>query len=198
MTASLHPEQERAVAYLRRKGTEAPIATLHRLFQQTARDLEALFDQVSPAERGRAPAPGKWSAHAILDHPVLSHRPAVVQLSALLSGQSAGGVAIPAGLISPEAERRPWAELLAELQGVHRELEQLAARAQDELSLAPKAVVEMVIKVTTEDGSAQPLHWFEALDWKAFFLAIRVHTLEHHQQLTRTLETLRRSAPILH
>jgi hypothetical protein len=45
--------------------------------------------------------------------------------------------------------------------------------------------VEIVVKV-----ASQPMHWVEHLDWKAFVQAIRVHTLEHHHQLQRTLATL--------
>lgn len=195
MSTSLLPEQARAMAYLRRKGTEAPAAALHAMLERTCRDLEALFAEVRDDERDRSPAAGKWSPHAILDHLVLSHRPAADQLRSLLAGETPGGVAIPAGLISRAEERRGWSELLAELAEVHRNLEGLAAEATDELSLLPRAVVEMVVKVPAEDGTSQPVHWFEELDWKAFLLAIRVHTLEHHRQLERTLGSLRPPAP---
>jgi hypothetical protein len=43
-------------------------------------------------------------------------------------------------------------------------------------------MIEMVVKV-----DAKPVHWLEPLDWKAFVQGIRVHTLEHLNQLERTL-----------
>lgn len=191
MSSPLLPEQDRAMAYLRRKGSEAPAAVLLSMLERTCRDFETQLAAVSEDERDRSPAAGKWSPHEILDHLVLSHRPAVDQLRSLLAGETPGGVAIPAGLTSPAGQLASWEFLLRELETVHRELIALAAGATDELSLSPRAVVEMVVKVAAEDGTLRPVHWFEKLDWKAFLLAIRVHTLEHHGQLERALEALR-------
>lgn len=196
MDPTPHPEQARALTYLRRKGTEATAESLRGRLRPTCLGIETLFAAVAASERDRSPAAGQWSPHEILDHLVLSHRPAADQLRSLLAGETPGGVAIPAGLISRAEERRGWSELLAELADVHRNLEGLAAEATDELSLLPRAVVEMVVKVPAEDGTSQPVHWFEELDWKAFLLAIRVHILEHHRQLARTLEILRSSAAL--
>jgi hypothetical protein len=56
--------------------------------------------------------------------------------------------------------------------------------ASDDAPLDARAGVEMVVKVNGE-----PLHWLEQLDWKAFIQAIRVHTLEHREQLQRALAT---------
>jgi DinB superfamily len=185
------PEQARASDYLRRKGTLAPVADLRGQLAAAFRGIEAGFGQVAPDERALAPRPGAWSPHQILDHLVISHEPAVLQLAALLRGETPGGVAIPADLSTPEADRRPWDELIAGLAALHERLEALLADVGDDRSLGPKAVVEMVVKADTGGPAPTPVHWFEELDWKAFVQALRVHTREHQGQLDRTLTALR-------
>jgi hypothetical protein len=189
------PEVARARAYLQRKGTLASAESLRRQVAETFRLIEELFASVVPAERSASPAAGKWSPHEILDHLVISHRPAISQLAALLNGDSPGGVAIPAGLSTEAAQRHPWGELSAELHAVHGEIESQLASASDEVSLEPKAVVEMVVKVTVDGQEPRPVHWFERLDWKAFVQAVRSHTLEHRSQLERALAETRRHGP---
>lgn len=182
----MHAEQQRAIDYLTRKGSHAPIERLREQWHEATHAVEALFDSVAASERDTAPAPGKWSAHQILDHLVLSHGPAIAQFASLLEGVRPDGEAIPAGLHSEPDALRPWDELRRELERIHREFERLAGGATDELPLDAKAPLEMVVKI---DG--QPVHWYEDLDWKAFLQAFRVHTKEHEQQLRRTLEAIR-------
>jgi DinB superfamily len=178
----MHPEQQRALDYLARRGTQAPASELLAQLQHAFRSVEELFESVGIEQRGQPPAPGKWSPHQILDHLVLSHEPAIAQLESLLAGVSPPGVAIPAGLQSPDAERKSWDELIDRMRGMHRAYVRLVASANDQLSLEPKATIEMVVKV---DG--QPVHWHEQADWKAFVQGVRVHTLEHRSQLERCL-----------
>ncbi len=132
--------------------------------------------------RDTAPAPGKWSPHQILDHLILSHGPAMPQLASLLAGITPEGVAIPADLDTPPHLLKSWEELRAQLGAIHAEIQDLIARADDNVSLEPKALIEMVVKV---DG--QPVHWHAEVDWKAFVQGIRVHVLEHREQLRRTI-----------
>ena len=186
MSAELHPEQLRAMEYLARKGTQAPAETLRSQLQKAFSGIEELFDSVAVDERAMPPAPGRWSPHEILDHLVLSHGPAVPQFSSLLSGVTPEGVAIPADLHRSDDERGSWEDLRAQLGSIHKEFRELMALAADDVSLEPTAAVEIVVKI---DG--KPLHWLEQLDWKAFIQAIRVHTLEHHDQLKRTLDAIR-------
>lgn len=185
------PEQVRANDYLRRKGTLAPVAVLREQLAAAFRGIEEGFGQVAPQERALVPAPGAWSPHQILDHLVISHEPALLQLATLLRGETPGGIAIPADLSTPGADRRPWDELAGALATLHRRFEALLAGVDDARSLAPKAVIEMVVKAETGGPAPVPLHWFEELDWKAFVQALRVHTREHQAQLDRTLVTLR-------
>ncbi|HEY5611082.1 MAG TPA: DinB family protein [Thermoanaerobaculia bacterium] len=182
MAEAFHPEQQRALEYLARKGTHAPLDVLRSQVRAAFDTIERLFDDVAPEEWDRSPAAGKWSPHQILDHLVLSHGPAIAQLESLLAGVTPDGVAIPAGLQSAANELREWIALRDRLDAIHRELLRLIDSASDGISLEPKAVVEMVVKV---DG--KPRHWYEFLDWKAFVQGIRVHTLEHRDQLRRTL-----------
>ena len=186
----MKPEQLRALDYLARKGTAAPVETLRAQLQKAFAGVEELFDQVREDERSSRPSPDKWSAHEILDHLVLSHDPAIPQFESLLSGADPEGVAVPADLHSDDDERADWNDLRDRLAAIHRTFNDLMAKANDDVSLDPKAAVEMVVKV---DG--EPLHWIERLDWKAFIQAIRVHTVEHQSQLQRTLDTIRQSDP---
>ena len=170
--------------YLAKKGTLAPVGKLREQVREAFAAVEAAFDDVPMQEREIAPAAGKWSATDILDHLVVSHEPAIAQFASMLDGVSPPAVAVPAGLQSAANERGSWEELRERMSGMHRELQRLIDAAPDDASLDPKAMVEMVVKV---DG--QPVHWLEPLDWKAFIQAIRVHTLEHRDQLRRAMNT---------
>lgn len=172
-------EQIQALDYLARKGTRAPVESLRRQTRETFGAVESAFDAVSAADRSRGPD-GKWSAHEILDHLVLSHGPAIPHIESLLSGVSLPDGAIPAGL---HRDPRPsWDELRLELGSIHARLLSLLDSASDDHSLGPKAPLVMVVKV----GGA-PKEWIEYFDWKAYTQAIRMHTMEHHEQLRRTL-----------
>ena len=184
--SELHPDQQRALDYLVRRGTLASVGELQSQLEHAFLSIEDLFAAVHIEEREAQPAPGKWSAHHILDHLVLSHEPAIEQLASLLGGVSPPGVAIPAGLQSPDDVRPSWDELVDRMRSMHREYVRLIGGANDGLSLEPKAVIEMVVKI---DG--EPVHWFERIDWKAFAQGVRVHTLEHRGQLERVLSAVR-------
>jgi DinB superfamily len=160
-------EQKKALDYLARKGTQG--------LRESFAAAEQAFDDVPVELRGRAPAPGKWSPHEILDHLVLSHGPAVAQLADLLDGKDVDE-AIPADLHRGDPERPSWEALRAQLAEVHAELLRLVDRGSDRTEA--RVVVVMVVK-----GA----RWIERLDWKSFAQALRVHTLEHLAQLQRAL-----------
>lgn len=179
MSDALLPEQQRALDYLARKGTDARVEVLRAQAGSAFAEIEAAFDAVPFEVRDRAPAAGKWSAREILDHLVLSHGPAVPQLASLATGVDPSDGAIPADLHREASERPGWDDLRAQLGDIHRAL---LALIRDDAPLTARVAIEMVVKV---DG--QPLRWTGRFDWKAFVQGIRVHTLEHHRQLQRTV-----------
>jgi DinB superfamily len=187
----LAPEQLQALDYLRRKGTEAPVARLREHVAKTCGEIETLLDSVPADRRAVSPGPGQWSVHEIVDHLIESHRPAVVQIAQLLDGQEPTDVVAPS-LQSPAPYDRPWDDLLAELHGIHGTLLTLLDRADDGTSLDARAPVAMVTKVTRDDGSTVPITWQQPLDWKAYTQGIRGHTAQHRQQILRTLAALGR------
>ena len=184
------PERAAALDYLRRKGTEAPVSKLLSGLRSTFQRFEQALDRLPEALRARRPAPASWSVHEIVDHVVESHRLAVAELRALCAGVSPGGGPIPARLTSSNALERPWGQLIDELKRVHAELLDLVAATGDMTSIAAKAPFVMVVKVSGATGS-EVLEWVEALDWKAYAQALRVHTHEHLAQVERTVAALR-------
>ena len=196
MTPHPLPEQIRALAYLKRKGTEAPIELLRRRIADSFGDLETMISSVPTSLRRRSPAPGRWSAQEVVDHLIESHRPAVAQLEALLKGLTPGTGAVPASLQSTDPLSRSWDELVAELKRVHASLISLLEKASDACSLEVRVPVTMVMKVDNPDRPDRPgapqdsVQWEEQLDWKAFAQTLRVHTIEHRSQIERTLREL--------
>ncbi|HEX3128885.1 MAG TPA: DinB family protein [Thermoanaerobaculia bacterium] len=181
------PEQTRAMNYLRRHGTEAPVADLRRRVEETFRDLAALLREI-PEESVRVrPRPGRWCVQEVVDHLVASHRPAVDELADLLRGVSPSGDPIPASLQRPDVMDRDWRELVDELDRVHGDFAALVAGAPDGPPGLARARVVMVVKARGEDGEVRPVQWVEELDWKAYALGVRVHALEHAAQIRDTV-----------
>ena len=185
------PERAAALDYLRRKGTEAPVSKLLPGLRSTFQRFEQALDRLPEPLRTRRPAPASWSVHEIVDHVVESHRLAVAELRALCAGVSPGDGPIPARLTSSNALERPWDHLIDELKRVHAEVLDLVAGTGEVTSVA-RAPFVMVVKVSGPTG-AEVLEWVEALDWKAYAQALRVHTHEHLAQVERTASALRTS-----
>jgi hypothetical protein len=84
---------------------------------------------------------------------------------------------------------RSWGPLVRELKEIHANILQLTIDAGDAAPITAKAPFVMVVKAS---GSNAPevLEWVEALDWKAYAQAIRVHTYEHCAQVERTVAAL--------
>lgn len=190
------PEQARAMDYLRRKGTEAPTAELRAGIAAAFESLEATLAGIEAAEARLAPFPGKWSVHEVVDHLVESHRLVPGHLAALLRGQRPEGTPIPAGLQSADPAARSWEELVAELAAIHRGFLQALAAATDGPPGPARAALVVVIKVKGEDGIERPVEWIEDLDWKAYALALKAHSLEHKAQIERTLAAARSAAAV--
>ena len=186
MASEPTPEQIRATDYLRRKGTEAPLADLRGRVDETFRGLAALLRDIPEASVRVRPRPGRWCVQEVVDHLVASHRPAVDELADLLRGVSPSGGPIPASLQRPDVMERDWRRLVGELDGVHGEIAALLARAPDGPPGPARARVAMVVQARGEDGEV-PIHWLEELDWKAYVLGVRVHALGHAAQIRNIL-----------
>ena len=183
------PERTAAIDYLRRKGTDAPVAKLLSGLRSTFRTIELTLDRVPEALRPRRPAAAAWSAHEVVDHLVETHRPAVLELRALCAGVAPVGGPIPARLRSAYPFERPWADLVVELKDIHAQIVDLVEQAGDTASVAVKAPFVMVVKGQGPDGP-EVIEWVDALDWKAYAQALRIHTHEHGAQVERTVAAL--------
>ena len=183
------PERTAAIAYLRRKGTEAPASKLLSGLRSTFQKFEQSIDRVPESVRSQRPGPTSWSVHEIVDHLVESHRPAVLELRALCAGVRPDGGPIPARLTSALPFDRPWAALVVDLRDIHAKVLELVAGAGDATPVAAKAPFVMVVKVP-DPTSPEVIEWVEALDWKAYAQALRIHTHEHCAQVDRTVAAL--------
>lgn len=183
---SLLPEQQKALAYARKRGTEAPLDSIRAKVAGTYSELRALVEAV-PAEvaRERRSTSG-WSVQEVVDHLVESDRQAVEQLGLLLAGETVDAP-IPASLQSPRPLDRDWTALRHELRDVHQDILELLARATDDLPLTATAPVQMVVKCAGPDGVLQPVSWLERFDWKAYSILLHAHNREHIAQIERIL-----------
>ncbi len=185
----MYPEQRQAAAYLQRKGTDSPLPALRQRVDKSLAELEAVLAPIDTDTALHQPGPGKWSIHEIVDHLVESHRPAVTQLRAMLTGGDPGD-AIPAGLTSTDPFATSWPELVRQLKEIHDDIRSLLTGAAEQTPTEIQVPVAMLLKVKTENGVEQ-VEWKEHLDWKAFALGIAVHSREHIPQIQRTLDTAR-------
>jgi hypothetical protein len=67
------PERAAAIDFLRRKGTEAPVAKLHTGLRTVFQRIEATLDRVPAALRTTRPSPAAWSVQEVVDHLVETH-----------------------------------------------------------------------------------------------------------------------------
>lgn len=188
MQTDMFPEQKQALDYLRRKGTEAPVAEIRSKVEETFQELDALLEGIPEHVVRVWPRPGRWCVQEVVNHLLVSHRPVVEELAALLRGEVPRGGPIPANLQSADAMEKDWLALIRELARVHAEMASLVRTAPEDVSLEVRAPVAMVVKVRGEDGGLRPVQWQAELDWKAYVMAFRAHALEHVAQIRKTLE----------
>lgn len=175
------PEQTRATEYLRRSGTQASVADIRRKVAETFRELDELVAGI-PEELVRVrPRPGRWCVQEVVDHLILSHRPACDELAGLLQGKAPEGEPIPAHLQSPGVMEMEWPALVREMSAVHGRFAALVAEAPEDSPLQARAPLVMVI------GGRE---WIEELDWKAYAIAFRAHALGHAGQVRAILADL--------
>jgi hypothetical protein len=183
---SLSPEQIRALAYVRKRGTDAPVDSIRERVTATYAELEALVDGIAAPVARQSPSATEWSVQEVVDHLVESDRPAVDQLNQLLGGQSSGEP-IPASLQSQHPLDLDWDALRQRLRTVHENLLVLLANANDDIPLSATAAVQMVVKCADAEGNLRPVSWVEHFDWKAFAILLHAHNREHIAQIQRIL-----------
>jgi DinB superfamily len=183
----LLPEQQQALDYARKRGTEAPAEAIRTRVVATYAELEALINAV-PADLAREHRESSlWSIQEVVDHLVESERPGIEQLARLLAGRDVDE-AIPASLQSANPLALDWSDLRRELRRIHQELLALLATATDDLPLTATAAVEMVVKCAQPDGSLVPVTWPARVDWKAYaVLLLHAHNRQHIAQIQRIL-----------
>lgn len=182
----MRPEQERAIAYIRRKSTDG-VERLRQAVATTQDELEDLIRGVTEEAARVRPAEGAWSVQEVVDHLVVTNRRAVAELGSLLSGWRPDGGPIPVGLQSETPLNQEWSEVRKALSEVHEEILDLLEGARDETPCEALAPIAMVVKATAEDGSVERLEWVEDWNWKAYAVCHRAHALEHIRQIQRTL-----------
>ncbi|HET7876041.1 MAG TPA: DinB family protein [Methylomirabilota bacterium] len=188
---TLRAEQVKAREYLHQKGSVLRPAQIRERVAGAFAALEEFLQGVSEEEARARPWPGEWTVQEIVDHLVETHRPSIAELRELLEGRRPSGGPIPASLQSKEPTGRPWEDLLSELKGLHAETLSVLDGASDAHPLDAKAPVVLVINTTEPDGRRTALHWVEELDWKAYAIIFRLHTLDHLSQAKKTLKAAR-------
>ena len=186
---TLRPEQIKAMEYLDQQGSRRSVPQIRERVAAAFLAIEEFVDGVSEGEAHAQGPPGEWTIQEVVDHLVETHKPSVVELRELLEGRSPADGPIPASLQSREPMSRRWAELRDALKRVQAEAVEVLATAPDHATDARAAVV-MVINAKREDGSVEPLHWIEKLDWKAYAIVFRLHVLDHLNQAKKVLRAV--------
>jgi hypothetical protein len=187
---TLRPEQVKAKEYLDQQGSRRSAAQLRERVAAAFTAIEEFLDGVSGSEARTRGVAGEWTIQEVVDHLVETHRPSVVELRDLLADRRPVHGPIPASLQSPDPMSRPWPDLLDALKRVQAEAVKVLAAAPDHPTDA-RAEVVMVINVKRPDGSEEPLHWIEELDWKAYAIVFRLHVLDHLNQAKKVLRNVR-------
>jgi hypothetical protein len=183
------PECIAAIEYLRRTGTEAPVAKLVAGLRTIFARLERAVDRAPATVRAQRPSVDAWSVHEIVDHLIESHRPAAEELRSLCAGVAPVGGPIPARLRSTSPFARSWPSLVEELREVHARIIQIVASADPTAPVTARAPFVMVLKIDAANGT-EVIEWVEQLDWKAYAQAVRLHCHEHVEQIDRTVAAI--------
>jgi hypothetical protein len=183
--------QERAREYFRSKAGLTPAAVR----EQIAAAFDALDAVLGTVPAARAPLralAGEWSVQEVVDHLLETYRPGVDELRCLLAGQPPPGEPIPASLQSKAPLLRPWPWLLDELRRLHQSVLDLVGGVPADFVTDARAPIVMVVNVPGPDGSVRPLHWVEAIEWKAYALVSwRLHAIDHLNQTRKVLAAVR-------
>jgi hypothetical protein len=186
---TMPPEQLKALAYLKDKGTDAPVAQIRERVADAFSTVETVLDSVTERRAARPPGGGEWSVHEVVDHLVETHPRALEEMRALMDNRHSRVSPIPAGLQSARPMARRWDHLRASLRRLHHDVLDTLGAAPDRLTEA-RAPIIMVINVRQADGAVAPLHWTEHCDWKACAIIFRLHELDHLTQIRKALRAV--------
>jgi DinB superfamily len=185
---SYFPEQIKALAYARKRGTDAPVDSIRERLTATYAELESLVDGIAAPAAQQSRARGEWALQEVVDHLVESDRPAAGQLERLLGGHSSDEP-IAASLQSQSPLSLDWDALRDQFRAVHAKLLGLLTTATDDIPLSATAPVQMVVKCADDAGVLRPVSWVEHFDWKAYSILLHAHSREHIAQMRRILES---------
>jgi hypothetical protein len=186
---NLRPEQERALGYARRRGTQALLADIESRVSSTYGRFEALVRSIPAGIARTRPSPSAWCVQEVVDHLVVTDGLALEQLQQLLAGESSEAP-IAASLQSPAPLDADWHSLLADFSLVHQRVLAVLDGASDDVPLRATAPVEMVVKCATGAGTVTPVHWVQRFEWKAHAILLHVHNREHIAQVQRIVTAL--------
>jgi len=179
--------KQQARDYLRARGTLVAPAVIRERVAAAFTALDAVVDAIPAVRAAAVGIRGEWTIQEIVDHLVETHRPGLDELRCLLAGRRPPGAPIPATLQSKAPLFRPWPWLRAELRRVHADIVQALERVPADFETDVRAPLVMVVSVPREDGSTEPLHWVEELDWRAYAIVWRLHVLDHLKQVKKVL-----------
>ena len=180
------PEQTRALAYARKRGTDAPLSDIRARVAGTYSEFETLVAAIPRDVAREHRHTSGWCVQEVVDHLVSSDQPAVHQLAELLDGRDIAEP-IPASLQSASPHELEWDTLLQHFGAVHANLVDVLARATDHTPVTATAAVQMVVKCAASDGTLQPVSWVHRFDCKAYAILIHAHNREHIGQVHRIL-----------
>jgi hypothetical protein len=175
--------RERALAYFASKAALRPAEVREQIAAAFA-SLDAVLADV-PADRAAVRTlTDDWSAQELVDHLLETFRPGVDELRCLLAETRPPGEPIPAALQSKAPHLRPWAWLRDELRRTQADVLDLLARVPADFDCREAAPIVMVVNVP----DAAPLHWVQAVEWKAYaIVSWRLHTIDHMKQIRKGL-----------
>ena len=183
------PEQVKALAYLKERGTETPVAQIRERVAAAFATMDALLESVTEAQAAQRPGDGEWCVHEVVDHLVETHPRALEEMRALMDDRHSPVSPIPAGLQSARPMARRWGDLRASLRSLHRDVLDVLAAAPDRMTEV-RAPIIMVVNVREADGTVKPLHWTEHCDWKACAVIFRLHEMDHLTQIRKALRAV--------
>jgi hypothetical protein len=172
----------RVLAYLRTRAASLDAPRLRARIRAAAAEFDAAVRDLTEAEARRAAPDGGWSVAQIVDHVAQSTVRGAEELRHLLAGRRPPGPPVYEGLLSGAAHRVPWSELLA---GV-REASAAVDAVLEPLGpswAGPAALTVPAILVAGPGAGAPGTPFTAELTWKEYALVLRLHFLDHREQV---------------